>query len=48
MTTIDTVDAARVALLLSELRLPGIKLIWADFVEEVGSCGADDLLIQSW
>ena len=29
MTTINTVDAARVELLLSELRLPGIKLMWA-------------------
>jgi len=34
MTTIDTVDAARVALLLSELRLPGIKLIWAKLAEQ--------------
>ena len=29
MTTSNTVDAARVELLLSELRLPGIKLMWA-------------------
>ena len=29
MTTTNTVDAARVELLLSELRLPGIKLRWA-------------------
>jgi DNA replication protein DnaC len=29
MTTPNTVDAARVELLLSELRLPGIKLRWA-------------------
>ena len=27
MTTTNTVDAARVELLLSELRLPGIKLM---------------------
>jgi len=27
------IDAARVELLLSELRLPGIKLIWAAFAE---------------
>src|SRR5258706_5219343 len=29
MTTTNTVDAARVELMLSELRLPGIKLRWA-------------------
>src|SRR5260370_17486032 len=29
MTTTNTIDAARVELLLSELRLPGIKLMWA-------------------
>jgi hypothetical protein len=28
-----TVDAARVELLLSELRLPGIKLMWAKLAE---------------
>ena len=27
------IDAARVELLLSELRLPGIKLIWAALAE---------------
>src|ERR1700693_3718342 len=29
MMTTNTVDAARVELLMSELRLPGIKLMWA-------------------
>src|SRR6202790_2102884 len=29
MTTTNTVDAARVELLLNELRLPGIRLMWA-------------------
>ena len=30
----NTVDAARVELLLSELRLPGVKLIWAKLAEQ--------------
>ena len=34
MTTTNTVDAARVELLLSELRLPGVKLIWAELAEQ--------------
>jgi len=34
MTTTNTLDAARVELLLSELRLPGIKLIWAKLAEQ--------------
>ena len=34
MTTTNTVDAARVELLLSELRLPGVKLIWAKLAEQ--------------
>ena len=34
MSTTTTVDAARVELLLSELRLPGIKLIWAKLAEQ--------------
>ena len=29
MTSTTTVDAARVELLLTELRLPGVKLMWA-------------------
>jgi hypothetical protein len=34
MTTTNTVDAARVELLMSELRLPGIKLMWAKLAEQ--------------
>src|ERR1700681_4250613 len=34
MTTTNTVDAARVELLLSELRLPGIRLMWAKLAEQ--------------
>jgi DNA replication protein DnaC len=34
MTMTNTVDAARVELLLSELRLPGIKLMWAKLAEQ--------------
>ena len=34
MTSNTTVDAARVELLLSELRLPGIKLMWAKLAEQ--------------
>ncbi len=31
MKTTDPIDAARLALLLVELRLPAVKMIWADF-----------------
>ena len=34
MTTSNTVDAARVELLLSELRLPTFKLMWAKLAEQ--------------
>jgi len=34
MTKTTTVDGARVELLLSELRLPGIKLMWARLAEQ--------------
>ena len=34
MTSNTTVDAARVELLLNELRLPGIKLMWAKLAEQ--------------
>src|SRR5246127_3021054 len=34
MVTTNTVDAARVELLLSELRLPSIKLRWAKLAEQ--------------
>ena len=33
MNTTDKIDAARIELLLGELRLPGIKLIWAALAE---------------
>ena len=33
MKTTDTLDAARIDLLLGELRLPGIKLTWAALAE---------------
>ena len=33
MTTTNIVDAARVELLLNELRLPGIRLMWAKLAE---------------
>jgi hypothetical protein len=34
MKTINPVDAARIKLLLSELRLPAMKLMWAKFAEQ--------------
>ena len=34
MTAVNTIDAARVELLLSDLRLPGVKLIWARLAEQ--------------
>ena len=34
MTSNNSIDAARVELLLSELRLPGVKLMWAKFAEQ--------------
>jgi DNA replication protein DnaC len=34
MTTTNTIEAARVELLLSELRLPGFKLSWAKVAEQ--------------
>ena len=36
MTSNNTIDAARVELLLSELRLPGIKLMWAELAAASG------------
>ena len=33
MSMTDPLDAARVGLLLGDLRLPAIKSIWADFAE---------------
>ncbi len=34
MSNANTIDAARVELLLSDLRLPGVKLIWAKLAEQ--------------
>ena len=34
MKTINPLDAARIELLLSDLRLPAIKLMWAKFAEQ--------------
>ena len=34
MKTTNPVDAARIELLLSDLRLPAIKLMWAKFAEQ--------------
>ncbi len=34
MKTINPIDAARIELLLSDLRLPAIKLMWAKFAEQ--------------
>ncbi len=39
MKTTDPVDAARLALLLVELRLPAINLIWADFAQRADKEG---------
>jgi DNA replication protein DnaC len=39
MKTTDSVDAARVELLLAELRLPGIKLMWAKLAEQADKAG---------
>jgi hypothetical protein len=37
MKKTTTIDTARVELLLSELRLPGIKLMWSKFAEQADS-----------
>jgi DNA replication protein DnaC len=39
MKTTDPVDAARVALLLAELRLPAVKLVWADLAAQADKEG---------
>ena len=38
MKKIDATDAARVELMLGELRLPGIKTIWAEQSESAQLC----------
>ena len=39
MKTTDPADAARVALLLAELRLPAVKLVWADLAAQADKEG---------
>ena len=39
MTDTTAIDAARVELLLNELRLPAIKLMWAKFAEQADKEG---------
>ena len=39
MKTNSTIDAARLSLLLNELRLPAIKLIWPQFAEQADKEG---------
>ncbi len=39
MSTSQTVDAARIALLLNELRLPAIKVLWSQFAEQADKEG---------
>lgn len=39
MKKTTTIDTARVELLLSELRLPGIKLMWSKFAEQADKEG---------
>ena len=39
MKTTNPLDAARIELLLSELRLPAIKLMWAKFAEQADKEG---------
>src|SRR5712691_106409 len=39
MKTTNAIDAARVALLLAELRLPAVKLVWADLAAQADKEG---------
>src|SRR5260370_4968160 len=39
MRTTDPIDAARVELLLAELRLPAVKLVWADLATQADKEG---------
>src|SRR4051794_39722046 len=39
MKTADPVDTARLALLLAELRLPAVKLVWADLAAQADKQG---------
>ena len=43
MTATATIDAGRLSLALTDLRLPAIKLVWADFAARTGVwIGGDD------
>ena len=39
MKTTDPVDAARLELMLTELRLPAIKLLWSRFADQADKEG---------
>ncbi|MEJ2436049.1 MAG: ATP-binding protein, partial [Pseudolabrys sp.] len=39
MNTAQPVDAARLGILLNELRLPAIKVLWAQFAEQADKEG---------
>ena len=39
MKTTDPVDAARLALLLAELRLPAVKQVWSDLAAQADKEG---------
>jgi DNA replication protein DnaC len=39
MKTTDPIDAARLALLLAELRLPAVKQVWADLAAQADKEG---------
>ena len=39
MSATQPVDAARLALLLNELRLPAIKVLWSQFAEQADKEG---------
>jgi DNA replication protein DnaC len=39
MTATHSVDTARIALLLNELRLPTIKVVWSQFAEQADKEG---------
>jgi hypothetical protein len=44
MNATDKIDAARIELLLGELRLPGIKLIWTALAETADKEGTIAIL----
>ena len=48
MRTTDPGDAARIELLLAELRLPAIKLVWASLAAQADKEGRPDASWQHW